>query len=274
MDTAPARILLIDDQEGFSQLMEQVLADTPTELVALTDPHEGLRQAMVWKPDLILLDIDMPDLTGLEILQQLRRMANTQTIPVIMFTARNDPQTVQRAVAQGATDYLVKPFETSALALKLNRVLDRVIFDSVALKALQTEKIGREFQVRQASGGGILLVDDDPVIGRVIQDLATELEIPYAWAANVGAALQQIQKELPTLVLLDISLPDQDGLNLLEQLRQRKETCTIPVLMLTASNEIANVERAKALGASGYMVKPFSVRALMQKIDDLLPLHD
>lgn len=265
-----SRILLIDDQEGFGQLIEQVLVGTETEFIACTDPRAGLREAMVFRPDLILLDVDMPELTGPEILDQLKRMSATKDVPVMMFTARTDPETVNRVLTSGAVDYLIKPFEVSSLAEKLNRLLDRTIFDAEALVKLKERQDEVLFQVDNTSDSGLLLIDDDPVIGRVIQDLAKEMGLTYAWASEPSKAWLQIETTYPRLIILDIDMPGEDGLKMLTDLRSKKETCCIPVLMLTGSSNLEHVKQARDLGAQGYMLKPFSVPKLIEKIQSLL----
>lgn len=264
------RILLIDDQAGFGHLLTQILADTPTDFKSCVDPHAGLREAMVFQPDLILLDVDMPDLNGIEILEQLKRMSATKNIPVMMFTAHTDTATVSHVLKHGAADYLVKPFESITLAEKINNLLDREIFNAEALKMLKEGPQEDAFQANNVSGAELLLVDDDPVMGRVIQDLTQEFGLSYAWAGSTKQAWKLMEDGYPRLVLLDIGMPNENGLQMLADLRHKKETCCIPVLMLTASTQLNDVQRARDLGAQGYMLKPFSVQNLMDKIQSIL----
>jgi len=262
--------LLIDDQEGFEQLLEQVLSGTATNFTSCTDLRSGLREAMIFRPDLILLDVDMPGLTGPEILDQLKRMSATKDVPVMMFTARTDPETVNRVLKSGAADYLIKPFNVLSLAEKINRLLDKEIFDAEALNKLNTQEDEVSFVVENVSGTGLLLIDDDPVIARVIQDLSKEVGLSYSWASSAKQAWKELEKGYPQLIILDIDMPEEDGLKTLSQLREKKETCCIPVLMLTGSNNLEHVQQARDLGAQGYMLKPFSVHKLLAKVKSLL----
>jgi DNA-binding response OmpR family regulator len=116
----------------------------------------------------------------------------------------------------------------------------------------------------------LLVVDDEPYIGRIIQ---LKLErAPYAVevVTDARAAWAQIQSDQPIdLILLDIMLPHGSGLDLLASLRQLSHRRTTPVFMLTAKGQIADRERAAALGATDFLTKPFSPKMLLARINAL-----
>lgn len=123
-------VLYVDDSDSYIQLIQELLADSVVNFISATDPREGLRLAMVTpKLDLIMLDIDMPGLTGLDILGQLRGLKRTSQIPVMMLSAHQDLETIQRIQALGVTDYLIKPFSLKELISRLNRHLGRNVFE-------------------------------------------------------------------------------------------------------------------------------------------------
>jgi DNA-binding response OmpR family regulator len=121
-------VFVIDDQPMNSQMVADILMGSICDLKCFSDPHEGLREIMVAKPDLVLLDLDMPGLSGMEILQQLRHMRSTQHQQVIMFTAHSDPDTVKAILDMKVSDYLIKPFKAGDLIRKLTQVLGRDLF--------------------------------------------------------------------------------------------------------------------------------------------------
>ncbi|HSM37375.1 MAG TPA: response regulator [Longimicrobiales bacterium] len=116
----------------------------------------------------------------------------------------------------------------------------------------------------------VLVVDDEPHIGRIIQ---LQLEAgPYEvdLVSNGTTALEKIRSEEPLdLVLLDIMLPGISGLELLEQLRALPHRSDTPVIMLTAKGQSTDRERAGSLGATDFLTKPFSPRKLLARIDEL-----
>lgn len=124
------RILYVDDNWSYLSVVKDFLEDSVLELLTTSDPHEGLRIAMVnQKIGLIMLDIDMPSMTGIEILTQLRKLQRTSKIPVLMLSAHDDLDTIQKIQALGVDDYLLKPFDLSDLSERLCKFFGRNIFE-------------------------------------------------------------------------------------------------------------------------------------------------
>lgn len=111
----------------------------------------------------------------------------------------------------------------------------------------------------------ILLVDDNPdhrfLAGRVLKALAAQLPLTVEYATDGEEALVRLAGELPDLVLLDIKMPRKDGFEVLAAARADPRTRSLPIVVFTSSEAGADVERAEALGASGYMTKPLDARA-------------
>ena len=121
------RVLVIDDERGFCYFARKNLQDSgPFEVLIATDPKEGLLLAQREKPDLILLDVMMPQMDGFELLDRLKKNLDTATIPVLMLTAVGDPQ-VQRSAASFYNDgYIVKPVTFEVLRSRIDAVLQRI----------------------------------------------------------------------------------------------------------------------------------------------------
>ncbi|PIQ23875.1 hypothetical protein COW36_13640 [bacterium (Candidatus Blackallbacteria) CG17_big_fil_post_rev_8_21_14_2_50_48_46] len=105
------RVLTIDDDPDILNLLKLVLSKIVGSLLQTSQPREGLRLAITYKPHLIVLDNDMPDLKGVEVLGNLREMPDTSHIPVLMLTADNSELSVRKAVKYRANGYLLKPFD-------------------------------------------------------------------------------------------------------------------------------------------------------------------
>ncbi|PIQ27034.1 hypothetical protein COW36_03150 [bacterium (Candidatus Blackallbacteria) CG17_big_fil_post_rev_8_21_14_2_50_48_46] len=108
-------LLMVDDDPTMLRLIQLVFRSDFKKILSSDDPREGLRLAMTYKPDLILLDNDMPGLKGVEVLQQLKEMPATRHIPVIMLTGNNNLETVKKALGFQVTAYLLKPCEPKTL---------------------------------------------------------------------------------------------------------------------------------------------------------------
>ncbi len=112
----------------------------------------------------------------------------------------------------------------------------------------------------------ILVVDDDRMLNRVICDFVRFEGYTVRSALDGSSALQQVASQLPTLVLLDLMLPDTDGFNVCETLKQNNHTRDVPVIMLTALTDAASRQRGLQCGAADYVTKPFDPDALMATV--------
>ncbi|MDO9369444.1 MAG: response regulator [Sphingopyxis sp.] len=118
------RILYIDDEADIREVAEMALElDPDFEVRTCGSGREGLAAAREWQPDLILLDVMMPDLDGPAVLAQLRHEPATAAIPVVFITARTQAHEVERLRAMGARGVLAKPFEAMTLAVQLRELL-------------------------------------------------------------------------------------------------------------------------------------------------------
>jgi len=120
-----ARILVIEDEEDLRQVLEYNLRQAGHEILAAKQGDEGLRLAREHRPDLVLLDLMLPDISGTEVCKALKDAPPTRAIPVIMLTARGEE--IDRVVGfeLGADDYVVKPFSVRELLLRIQAILRR-----------------------------------------------------------------------------------------------------------------------------------------------------
>lgn len=118
------KILLIDDDESQRTLLRHVVAKkTNGEIIEAKNGIEGLRLIGIHSPDLIILDIWMPIMNGLEMLEKLKLDEIHSTIPVIIITAVGDKETIQRAVSYGVFGYILKPFTSEQVFTVLSKIL-------------------------------------------------------------------------------------------------------------------------------------------------------
>jgi two-component system phosphate regulon response regulator PhoB len=119
------RILVIEDEPALVEMLRYNLESEGYDVATALDGEEGLAAVKDARPDLILLDWMLPHISGLEICRQLRRGRDTQTIPVIMLTARGEESDRVRALDVGADDYVTKPFSPGELSARIRAVLRR-----------------------------------------------------------------------------------------------------------------------------------------------------
>jgi len=124
-EQAHAKILIVDDEEDLLSTVAYRLKFAECNVVTASNGLEGLEQARAEKPDLILLDTNMPQMNGHEMLGRLRADDELKDIPVIMLTARCEAQDVATASAYGVSDYVTKPFDFTQLMEKIRTILAR-----------------------------------------------------------------------------------------------------------------------------------------------------
>lgn len=118
-------ILIIDDDQNILILVAEYLESEGFTTIQATNGIEGLRQLEIHNPQLVILDVNMPELDGMQTCRMIRANEKFQNIPVLMLTARSDIQDMIEARRMGATDYLTKPFAPQALIQKVVRLLGR-----------------------------------------------------------------------------------------------------------------------------------------------------
>ena len=115
------RILIIDDSQAMTQLLARFLQREKFVIAAIADPRQALAEFQRFQPDLVLLDLNMPYLSGWEVCRQLKAVRN---VPVVIFSVRDETDDIARGFEAGADDYLIKPFEFPDLLQRIRRLLE------------------------------------------------------------------------------------------------------------------------------------------------------
>jgi CheY-like chemotaxis protein len=169
---------------------------------------EGLKLAAELRPDAITLDVMMPDMDGWSVLTALKANPDLADIPVIMLSMVADKH---MGFTLGAADCLTKPIKREQIAAVLGKYR------------------------RETGGAHVLVVDDDPDVRSVMRAFLEKEGCVVAEAGNGLMALEQVAKSRPTLVLLDLTMPEMDGFEFLIKLRETKEYEDIPVVVITGA---------------------------------------
>jgi DNA-binding response OmpR family regulator len=120
------KILVVDDEDDILQFLELVLREKGYDVVTAAGGQEALTRAQIEKPDLVLLDIMMPQMDGWEVLKLLRVDEETANIPVAMLSARTEAKDRVQGLQEGAVDYICKPFALQELLEKIGTIFGQV----------------------------------------------------------------------------------------------------------------------------------------------------
>jgi len=236
-------ILVVDDDPDIANLVKIQLEGSGYRVFVLGRGRSVVARAEEGRPDLIILDLILPDLEGLDVLRALKENITTADIPVIVLTIAQDDGTARRL---GAVDYLTKP------------VGGRDLLRSVE-KALTWQ-------------GRVLVVEDDADTVGLLSAAMRQIGFTPLVAANGYEALAIARRHRPDLILLDLRLPGMDGYEALTHLKRDGVTQTIPIVAVSAHVVDTEQERKRlvALGASSFLAKPFSVEDLLSEVEAAL----
>jgi DNA-binding response OmpR family regulator len=118
-----AKILVIDDDEGMTELLSLLLAPTSSEILTAMSGREGIELLQKHEPDIIILDLMMPEKGGWWVCQKIREFSS---VPILILSALDSPGAIAQALDSGADDYLIKPVSSSTLIANINKHLRRV----------------------------------------------------------------------------------------------------------------------------------------------------
>jgi two-component system, cell cycle response regulator len=157
--TQTSTILIVDDEEIGREMLTALLMGQGYHLGFASNGHEALKQAKKLMPDVIILDVMMPEMDGFEVCRQLRRDPNLARVPVIMLTALDDRDSRLQGIEAGADEFISKPFDSSELRARLQTIthLNRY-------RRLLTEQAKFEWVVEQANEGFLILNEHDQIL--------------------------------------------------------------------------------------------------------------
>jgi CheY-like chemotaxis protein len=250
-------ILVVEDNERNRKLVSDVLEFAGMRVLAAANASEGMALARAESPDLVLMDIGLPDEDGIVALERLRSDPETSTIPVVAVTAYAMSGDRQSILDHGFDGYIPKPIDVKAFPDQVRRHLLRA----------------REKVAPVAEQVTVLVVDDTPANARLLEGMLEPRGYRVVTAENGTDALRLLRAERPHLVLLDVQMPDIDGYEVCRRIRADTETATLPVVMVTAS---VGHERLQALeaGADDFVTKPFNQAELLARIRSLVKVGE
>jgi two-component system cell cycle response regulator len=249
------KVLTVDDSKTVRIIVKKAFKPYDCEIREAANGVEGLAVAAKESPDLILLDVTMPVMDGVEMLTKLKADPALKGIPVMMLTAEGGRDNVLKIAKIGVRDYLVKPFKEEVLIEKCGRIID--------LKPL-TEGPAKSKSIFDPAD--ILVVEDKPAIVQQIQDGLKHTPWKIRGVVAQGEAIDACTRQPPDVVLVSLSLAEEAAFTLFRLLRTNVKTKYTPVFALVVKTETQQQQQAQTVGFSAIITKPIDTGELETKI--------
>lgn len=254
------KILIVDDVASNIHMLSTMLKEDYS-IVAAKNGRKAIELAnKEQKPDLVLLDVMMPDMNGYEVCKALKECDETRHIPVIFVSSLCDNEEHEKVLDCGGDDYLPKPVTKDNLH---NKVKMQLRLGDYIQNRYSSEK-GKNMSVEKAK---VLIVDDAPENIQIAVEILKD-NYTVSVATSGEKALAMIEDGLnPDLILLDIIMPDLDGFQVCTRLKENEQFKNIPIIFLTILENEHDMVKGLELGAVDYVTKPFESKVLKARVD-------
>jgi CheY-like chemotaxis protein/signal transduction histidine kinase/HAMP domain-containing protein len=260
------RLLIVEDNEAEQFSIRELLDHDDIEIVATDTGAGALSLLRAHSCDCVVLDLRLPDMSGFEVLEQIRNDDALATVPVVVFTGRELSAEEDAELHTMARSIVVKGVESPERLLdETSLFLHRVITELPIAKQRMLEKLNSSDD--DLVGKTVLLVDDD---ARNIFALSSVLErrgmkVLTATTGSEAVTLVESNPEI-AIVLMDIMMPKMDGYQTIGAIRQNPSLGRLPIIALTAKAMKGDREKCLEAGASDYLAKPVNTEQLLLAI--------
>lgn len=248
-------VLVVDDEQILCDLLKTVLSSAGYEVITASNGRDGLALFQRRRPQLTLLDLRMTEMSGIEVLKDIRKLDPQAN--VMILTAWGSDALERQARQLGVTDFLSKRMTLDAVMTSLERMQQR-----------QDKTVAAKAPVAAAAaatpptppGASILIVDDEPQICTALMKAISPLGYRVRSASSGAEALALVGQETPALIILDMHMPEMNGIGVLRGLQEKK--IRSGVILLTGSHDEKLMTEALDLGVVDIIGKPVSMERL------------
>lgn len=243
-----AKILVIDDDGIVRDALSVFLLRKGYEVLLAEDGVSGLRVFKKSKPDLVILDRNMPNMTGSEVFAEIKKIA--PQIPVIILTAYDYGKDAEKYLKNGAAAFLSKGDGLSLVISEVDRVLGGGHVDS-------TERKDK-----------VLVIDDEEFMAKMLTRFLSTRNYESLMALDGKSGVALYKKHKPAMVLLDVIMPNKDGLEVMKEIKSFDADAII--VMVTGNNDIEIGRQCLESGAADYISKPINLAVLERAVKTLV----
>ena len=260
-----ARILVVDDQEPNVRLLEAKLKAEYFEVITATSGQQAIDAARSGQPDVILLDVMMPEMDGFEACRRLKADAATRHIPVVMVTALDQREDRVQGLECGADDFLTKPVDDVTLFARVRSLLRlKVVLDELRVRELNAPADFLMLEADAEQGHWVLVVAGDARAGEHLRS-----KLPATVQSKVvtdPALASRVASSGIDMMLIDLTTSQFDGLRLCARVRSEAATRHVPIVAVVSPDEIERSVRALDLGVNDIIHRPVDSGELSARV--------
>ncbi|MCC5024627.1 MAG: response regulator [Candidatus Synoicihabitans palmerolidicus] len=249
------KVLTVDDSKTVRIIVKKAFKTYDCEILEAANGVEGLAAASKQNPDVILLDITMPVMDGVEMLTTLKSDPATKGIPIVMLTAEGGRDNVLKIATIGIRDYIVKPFKEDVLIENIGRIID--------LKPLSDQPTKAKSIFDPAN---ILVVEDKPAIIQQISEGLKHTPWQITGVNTTGEAIDFCGRTVPDMIVISLSLPEDSAYTLFRLLRTQVKTKYTPIFGLVVKTDLAAQNQAPQVVFTAIVTKPLDITELESKV--------
>lgn len=246
------KILVVDDSSTIRAVLKKELESKGFTISTAADGVQGFNAARRGNYDLIITDVDMPDLDGFGLCSKLKEEQTTAAVPVVILSSLDSEQNIEKGFRVGAAAFVSKSSPLSELLSCVKDILDK------------------RFLLHQRL---ILVVDDSNIIRNMVRDGLVQAGFQVMVAENGKKALDILRKYNPDLIISDLAMPEMNGYDLCAVVRSTPEWKTIPFVVMSTTSDSFVMRRMMQRGVCAYFVKPFNIEQLVINAEKLLSDH-
>ncbi|MDP3962694.1 MAG: response regulator [bacterium] len=257
------KILIVEDEQILGEIIRDKLSSEGYQIFLARDGEEGIAKMKELKPDLVFLDIIMPKKNGLEVLEDAQKDDTLKNIPVVVISNSGQRSEIERAVGLGVRDYIIKAqFSPDDILEKVRKYLNQEYKETIS-KPGKIEPSLKNIK--------ILLAEDDEFLLSLLAQRIEKEGYRILSATNGKQVLKIFEENTPDLVLLDIVMPEMNGIEVLKNIRSQEKYKDTIIIIFSNLGQEHEVEEAKKAGADDFLVKVnFTIKEVVEKICNLL----
>ena len=248
------KILIVDDNPDLISILQVQLENKGYDTVPAANGKQAVDIATAQLPDLILMDIMMPQMNGLQAARLIRENPKTCSIPMLASTAKTSHADTKECLESGFNDHIDKPFTATQLASRIEKLLKQYSDNLCTLPPMKKK---------------ILIVDDNEDLQKFVQ-MSLRDSYETLSAKNGEEAVGLAIMEVPDLILMDLMMYEMNGLEAIRLIRRMPKTHSIPVIAITAGISDTIEDECFRIGCDDYLAKPFTYEQLVSRIENLL----